>query len=138
MKTKMKTTVSGMTAGTCPITNARTPNVSRSFENFHISYNPSSADYGCDTTAIVLGGRVFFILNGDHEKPLLNAATEGGVHACVDYFIDNIAYANRRFSEHRMATRTIDDPFDLFTTTAEVIGYDNLNRIKRASAAIGQ
>ena len=133
----MKKTIAGMTAGTCPVTNVRTPNVSRSFGNFHISYNRSSADYGCDTTAIVLRGRVFFILNGDHEEQLWNAATEGGVQACVDYFIDNIAHANG-YSEHRMATRTIEDPFDLFSTAEEIIGHNNLDRIKHAIAAIGQ
>lgn len=127
----MKTIDTGMKANTCPVTNARSPNLSRSFEDFRISYNPSSVDYGCDTTAIVLKGRVFFILNGDHAVQLCNAATGGGMQACVEYFIDNVAHANH-YSEHRMATRMIDDPFDLYSTALEIIGEDNISRVRMA------
>jgi hypothetical protein len=39
--------------------------------HWYISYNPSSADYGSVTTAIVLGQMEYFlVLNGDHRKAL--------------------------------------------------------------------
>jgi len=86
----------------CPVTNALQPNRVRNFEGFHISYNPHRADYGCDTTALVLQGRVFFVLNGDHAADLLDAAEQGGLQSCVDLFIARIERANA-ISEHRMA-----------------------------------
>ena len=127
----MQTVPIGMTASTCPVTNARSPNVSRNFDGFHISYCNRSSDYGCPTTAIVLGGRVFFILNGNHAEPLCNAASDEGIQGCVDYFVENIGQANG-YSEHLMATGVAGDPFDLFGTTLEIMGQDNINRIRQA------
>lgn len=124
----MQTVPIGMTASTCPVTNVRSPNVTRIFGNFHISYCNRSSDYGCPTTAIVLGGRVFFILNGNHAEHLIIAASEEGIQGCVDYFINNIDQANG-YSEHLMATGVASDPFDLFSTTLGIIGQDNINRI---------
>jgi len=40
------------------------PNVHKTFEGFHISYRGDDGGYGGPTTAIVLSGRVFFVLNG--------------------------------------------------------------------------
>lgn len=42
--------------------------------HWFISYNNyDRADYGCDTTALVLGqGECFFILNGDHREGFRN------------------------------------------------------------------
>ena len=38
-------------------------------KDFYISFNASSRDYGCPTTALVLGqGDKFYILCGDHRK----------------------------------------------------------------------
>lgn len=40
-------------------------------KHWHISYNWSARDYGCKTTALVLGGEEYFlILKGDHRKNL--------------------------------------------------------------------
>lgn len=120
-----------MIASACPVTNVRSPNVSRSFENFHISYCDRSDGYGCDTTAIVLRDRVFFILNGNHAAQLINTAEEEGIQGCIEYFIENIEKANR-YSEHSMATGVINDPFDLFSTALEVIGQDNISKVAQA------
>lgn len=51
-------------------------------KHWYISYNPSARDYGCKTTALVLGyGEYFIILNGDHRLGLRNAieATDDGI-----------------------------------------------------------
>lgn len=51
-------------------------------KHWYISYNPSAIDYGCSTTALVLGDcEYFIILNGDHRLGLRNAieATDGGI-----------------------------------------------------------
>ena len=123
----------GITGSSCPVTNVRHPNVSRSFSGFHISYCRQSTDYGCDTTAIVLDGRVFLILNGYHAEQLIHAATEKGIQGCVDYFVENISKANAR-SEHQMATGLVSDPFNLLGTALEVIGQHNIDRIAKAAA----
>lgn len=123
----------GMTRGACPVSNVLAPNVARSFGEFSISYNRHSADYGCDTTAIVLRGRVFFVLNGNHAEQLCFAASGTGIQGCVDYFVENIAQANAR-SEHHMATGLTSDPFGLLGTALEVIGQCNIDRIAKAAA----
>jgi len=115
----------------CPVTNALQPNRVRNFEGFHISYNPHRADYGCDTTALVLQGRVFFVLNGDHAADLLDAAEQGGLQSCVDLFIARIERANA-ISEHRMAVGAAPDPFGLQPTTLDMIGQCNVDRIAAA------
>src|SRR5690349_15295328 len=58
--------VSGLASQRCPPTRQLMPNRVRNVNRFHISYNNHAADYGCATTALVLNGRVFFVLNGDH------------------------------------------------------------------------
>ena len=126
----MRTNQTGMTAARCPVTNTLMPNVSRSFGNFHISYCRSSADYGCDTTAIVLDGRVFFILNGNHAGQLCIVADEEGIDGCVNYFVDNIDNANP-YSEHLMAAKIKADPFDLHATALEVIGTHNIEKLQQ-------
>ena len=138
MTTKAKKTAEiGMTGSACPVTNLLAPNVSRSFGNFSISYCRRSADYGCDTTAIVLGGRVFLVLNGCHAEPLVEAASSSGIQGCVDYFVENIAQANAR-SEHAMATGLESDPFALLGTALEVMGQHNVDRIARAIQGSGR
>lgn len=123
----------GMTGSSCPVTNVRAPNVARSFGDFSISYNPRTSDYGSDTTAIVLHGRVFFVLNGNHAEQLCFAADSKGIQGCMDYFVENIAQANQR-SEHWMATGLRKDPFALLATTLEVIGQCNVDRVAQAAA----
>lgn len=125
----------GMKGSFCPVTRAPSPNMTRSFEQgFHISYNPSSSGYGCDTTAIVLQGRVHFVLNGDHAAALCTAAEQRGIDGCIDYFVENIALANK-LSEHWMATGVNCDFFALMPTTLEVIGQDGMQRIAEAAKA---
>jgi len=109
------------------------PNVSRSFGEFAISYNRHSSNYGSDTTAIVLGGRVFLVLNGNHAAQLCLAASDIGIQGCVDYFIENIAQANA-LSEHLMAIGLASDPFKLLGTTLEVIGQSNIDKMAEAAA----
>lgn len=126
----------GMTSSTCPVTRAKSPNVARNFgANLSISYNQRSADYGCDTTAIVFGGRVFFVLNGNHAVALCALAEEQGVPGCVEYFAQRIAQANGN-SEHLMATGLIGDPFGLMQTALDVIGSDGVDRIAAAVRAL--
>lgn len=126
--------MSGFIGGACPITNELSPNVTMNFERFHLSYNNRSGDYGCDTTAIVLDGRVFMLLNGEHKNALSNAAQENGIHGCVDYFIANIDKANR-FSEHLTLIGIGNDQFALIPTAIEVIGEINIGRIAEACKA---
>lgn len=118
-------------AGICPITNRSTVNVALTFKDFHISYNSSVADYGSDTTAIVLKGRVFLILNGDHRQALSEIAQKKGVKGGVEYFINNIAQANDK-SEHRMIIGECSDPFGLTLTALDIIGQNGIDRISRA------
>jgi len=43
-------------------------------EHWYISYNPSARDYGCKTTALVLGQMEYFlVLKGDHRAALQTA-----------------------------------------------------------------
>jgi hypothetical protein len=121
-----------MTGSACPVTRVLAPNVSRSFGDFAISYCRRSVDYGCDTTAIVLGGRVFLILNGYHAEQLIDAASTTGAQGCVDYFSENIAQANAR-SEHLMASGVVTDLFGLHGTALEVLGQQNLERLAEAA-----
>lgn len=53
---------------------------------FYVSYNASSRDYGCPTTALVLNDpqmTKFYILCGDH-RPQYDAAAS--LEACLAYF----------------------------------------------------
>ena len=55
----------------------------QNFGRFHISHNPSSASYGCDTTALVLNETVFLVLNGSHIKAMKDAASLGGIATLI-------------------------------------------------------
>ena len=68
------------------------PNVTTNFNGFYISYNNyDRAIHGSDTTALVVGQmQHFYILNGDHRIPLIEAANNGGLDACMDYFLAHI------------------------------------------------
>jgi hypothetical protein len=113
----------------CPITNVRAINQIFVLDNAHVSYNPSSANYGCKTTAIVLKGRVFFILNGDHRAELSVIIPDKGIQGCIDYFIDNIDKVNDH-SEHLMVIGKKNDLFELIPTAVYVIGQKNIDRIR--------
>lgn len=119
----------------CPVTQAMSPNQTKNYEGFHLSHNRRTSDYGCETTSIVLKDRVFFVLNGDHRDALCNAADTGGVQACMDYFMEHIAEANK-LSEHHIIIGKMDDYFGLINSSREIIGQATLNRIIEAASAI--
>lgn len=56
-------------------------------KDFYVSYNPSVANYGHPTTALVIGPgmQYFYILNGDHRKQYANIHPPT-VEAFIDYF----------------------------------------------------
>lgn len=116
----------------CPITGSVSPNSVASFDQYHISYKPSSVHYGCDTTALVLRDTVFLILRGDHRKPLTEAPDLQG---CMEYFVENIHLAHP-FGEHLQVTGLDIDHFKLTTTAEEVLGVETLGRLKQAISTI--
>jgi len=117
---------------TVPVINQRSVNSTLDFKNYHVSYNPSSAGYGTKTTAIVIAGRLFFILAGDHREPLRDMATAGGLAGCVQYFIDNIGQAHD-FSEHKQATGRAADPCGLMPTLRDAISPELFQALFDAS-----
>jgi len=128
-------TALGMKSSTCPVTRSPSPNVTRSFgSSVHISYNPRSAGYGIDTTAIVLCERVFFVLKGNHAEALCKAGAENGSKGFVEYFVQNIARASE-LSEHLMATGVSNDPFGLMPTALEILGQEGVELIAAAAKA---
>lgn len=118
----------------CPVTYEVMPNMTRNFSGFHISYCRYMSHYDSATTALVLQGRVFFILNGYHADALVDAALQRGIQGCIDIFIERIQQANH-CSEHRMAVGVAEDIFALYPTTLNLIGQDNINRIVDAMTA---
>lgn len=129
----------GFKAESCNVPGVNPTNATMTFDGFHLSYNPYSHDYGSETTAIVLGGRVFFVLNGNHGEQLALAAKSGGVRACVDYFLAHLPQANA-MSEHMMAAGLVKNPFQLIATTLEVLGKETfavlVNRLKAAGSGV--
>lgn len=122
-------------SGRCPITNEVAPNSTLSKKDYHISYNPSAAHYGTNTTAIILDDRVFLILSGDHRNGL---STEGSdIGTCLDYFISNIHLANP-FSEHLMAVGLKKDPFKLAPTALKSFGQEGVDKLKAACVALAE
>lgn len=121
---------------TIPVLCQRSINsTTRAIDGSYVSYNPSSRDYGCHTTALVLGGRVFLILNGDHREGMFTAVVEGGIAAGASYFIDHIDQANAR-SEHHEVTGQRQDIFNLIPTAVQCIGQELVDRMTQAANAI--
>ncbi|QRD62699.1 hypothetical protein H8Z72_22500 (plasmid) [Xanthomonas citri pv. citri] len=125
----------GLASQRCPATGELAPNRICEFGTFHISYNPHATQYGCETTALVLAGRVFFVLNGDHTDAMLSAAERNGIEGCIDIFVNQLHLASE-LSEHRMAVGISADPFALAPTALELIGQDNVARIAAAHSRI--
>lgn len=121
----------GFSGASCPVTREVMPNMVRAFDGFHISYCRHQSHYGSDTTALVLQGRVFFILSGYHADALVQAAEDNGIQGCISAFIERIEQANP-FSEHRQALLLDPDPFQVHSTTLEVIGQDGFDRLLAA------
>ncbi len=116
---------------TIPVINQRTINSTMDFDKFHLSYNPSSANYGSKTTAIVLTQSVFFILNGNYKKELAEISKNKGLQGVIDFFIDNIDKANK-LSEHSLLIEGANDAFNIKEMTLKAIGQENINRIVNA------
>lgn len=86
----------------------RTDDVDTHSKHWYISYNnhPSSRkDYGCDTTALVLGNaECFFILNGDHRE---------GFRACIecpDFSRSALVKCLTYLREHKEELNQYSDP----------------------------
>lgn len=121
----------GLTPQRCPATRVLAPNMTRSFGAFHISYARRIPEYGSDTTALVLRGRVFLVLSGDHAADMVAAAEARGVDGCIDLFVERLEQASL-LSEHHMAVGVGADPFELEPTTREVLGQAGFDRLAAA------
>lgn len=117
---------------TIPVINQRSINAVCELKGFHISYNPSSADYGSKTTAIVFGGSLFFVLNGDHRQALFDVAQVDQKQGCIDYFINNIKLSNSK-SEHHVVIGKLEDLFGLTKLALKHLGQPNIDRITQAT-----
>jgi hypothetical protein len=80
----------------CMVPN-RTDDIDTGSPHWHVSYNNRDiADYGCDTTALVIGHECFLVLNGDHREGL-KAAVElakvdfavSTLNRCLEYVRNN-------------------------------------------------
>jgi len=101
------------------------------FGKYHISYDPRSSAYGCDTTAIVMNDDAFFVLKGNFAPALKAAAAAGGLDACVDFFIDHIAHAHA-FSEHNYLNPAEKDRFGLRGRITSYLSPAALSSLKAA------
>lgn len=131
---------SGFAPSVIPVINQVSPNISRSFDGFAISYNRSTIDYGCDTTALVIRGRVFMLLSGNHALELAGAAENGGLIAALTLFIMKLDLAIGQ-SEHLEAFGLANDPFDLTSTLREALPEDQYTLVAntiRASAELAK
>ena len=113
-----------------PVTNETSPNVTADFAGFHISYNRQSIDYGCPTTALVIGNTLFFILNGDHKQALLDTGNKSGLQGCFEYFLEELDKGNH-LSEH-INVANGDNTFSLTDTAVKLLGQDNVDRLTAA------
>lgn len=65
-------------------------------EDFYVSHLRSSVDYGCETTAVVVGQMErFYILCGDHRQGLSGKS----FNECLDYLHDHIDERHTSASE---------------------------------------
>lgn len=74
----------------------RTDEVETGSKHWYISFNSSSRDYGCETTALVLGQMEYFlILKGDHREGFQQAIDDDKksfrtrLSRCLDYVRQN-------------------------------------------------
>lgn len=125
----------GLVSQRCPGINTLMPNQTRCFDGFHISYARHLPEYGCPTTALVLGGRVFFVLNGNHAADMVDAAMRDGLQGCIDLFLERIHLAND-LSEHPAAAGVAVDPFELHPTTLALLGHATVDRIVAAMSQV--
>lgn len=93
----------------------------------HISFNKSSRDYGCTTTALVIDGRVFIILCGNHYDNLNNALADG-IESAWDYVVKN-AKNLHDMSEHNQVLGLETDLFGLRETAVDYLSDEALNNL---------
>lgn len=79
------------------IPNCKPTNEVADKSGYHISYNWSSRDYGCPTTAIYIKDTGQYLILCNNHKDALE--TLENLDQCVKYFYDNIDQAHR-FSDH--------------------------------------
>jgi len=66
-------------------------NSTTDYKDFYISYCWRTSDYGCVTTAIVIGQmKHFYILNGDHREHYSD-----NLEQCLEYFKQNDDLRNK-------------------------------------------
>jgi hypothetical protein len=72
------------------------PNTVIEGNGFYITHNArDTAQYGCQTTALVLGEmEKFYILNGDHRQQYM-ALIDQGFDACLSYFKAHLDQINK-------------------------------------------
>lgn len=102
------------------------------FDDYHISYNPSSDGYGCETTALVMGDDVgvFFVLKGNH-KIQYNELEDKSLRGSVRYFIDNIDEAHKYSDHHSLLKGTLK--YADCDQITKAIGQDNFDKMKANS-----
>jgi len=55
--------------------------ISNDAKDFHVSFNPDSRDYGCETTALVIGNhQIFFVIDGDHRADMKGSLSDCLLH----------------------------------------------------------
>jgi len=78
--------------------------VSETNPDFYVSYNPSRADYGTDTTALVIRETSqFLILAGNHSKEYKGLTFKES----LSYFYANVSKAVKQ-SEHGQVFKFVD------------------------------
>lgn len=117
--------------GRIPIINELTPNEVMDLGEYHLSYNPFSADYGSRTTALVLANTVFLILDGDHRTQMAGAADTSGLQGCFDYFLENLDCANHN-SEHHLILKG-NNTFGVTDSATKYLGEENIARLISAA-----
>lgn len=56
-------------------------------KDFYVSYSFDSRQYGCYTTALVIGNmQMFLIIEGDHREQLKDFVKRGSLRSCLEYF----------------------------------------------------
>jgi hypothetical protein len=118
--------------GRIPVINVLTPNEVSDQGEFHLSYNRSSSDYGCDTTAIVLRGTVFLILKRDHRAALTAACDADGLQGCFDYYLKHIAEAHP-YSDHYLILKG-DNTFATTEDATKFLGEQNISRLHEVTS----
>lgn len=84
----------------------RTDEVKTDSPHWHISYLSTSGDYGCPTTALVIGqSEYFLILKGDHRQGFQDAIDHPNrfpktrISACLEYIRQHRNEIHERFSD---------------------------------------